>query len=213
MIQPLNEHSTIAIKVGTAVANRLADLMPALQQHLYAGGDPRGLEVRISLRCGGPGEAPVVAEADFSVFSGDHESWPVAPSAQTGQLCLMESITAPPGLNGGEPAQYPAQQAMPNPPVQQLVPRAERTPLPAPNYGGEMIAPPVSELTAPLIPQEAPIYPPATPQFQQPGYVPQFQPVPQQQVQQQPVPVPAPAPAAAPLRLKRPPMLGEENIS
>lgn len=200
----------IAIKVGTAVANRLADLMPALQQHLYAGGDPRGLGVRISLRCGGPGEAPVVAEADFSVFSGDHEAWPIAPSAQTGQLCLLESITAPPGLNGGEPApapQYPAQQAVPNPPVQQLVPRV---PLPPPIYGGEMVAPPLSELTAPLVPQQAPVYPPATPQFQQPGYVPQFQ---QPQYQQQPQPAPAPAAAPAPVRLKRPPMLGDENIS
>ncbi len=153
------EHRDVAVTLATAVTHRIVEFIPAVQQHLAQGGEPRGITARILFRLGQAGEAPVVAEVEFSHLSGDVQSFPLLLSQANGQLMPAAPLPAipatPTGLNGGNPqgVQYPSGQALPapGPPPGQLPTAAQaRVALPAPVYGQEMIAPPNSLVSGPI---------------------------------------------------------------
>ena len=107
---PTDEQSLLASTIAASIATRIAEALPEIQQHLSAGGTPRGVTARVVFRLGMQGEAPAVAELEFTFGSGDVESWLLAPNPQTGSLALM----APP--DSSLPATPPAP---PAPPPQQ----------------------------------------------------------------------------------------------
>ncbi len=209
---PNAEHSGIAVSMGTVIANRVADLLPAIQQHLLAGGEERGLTARITFRPGQPHEAPVVGEIEFSVLSGDDHQWLIAPSAETGQFTML-SFSDPAGANGVAP-QYPQQQM----PPQATAPVPQRRELPPPPAGLEGPVP-FAPLTGPLTPAPAPA--PQAPQQQANSALMQqlANVLTPEQLAAIGASQPAAAQPAAPVRrgptnrLRRPPMRGDEGMS
>ncbi len=132
----------MAVTIATTIADRIAELLPAIQAHLETGGTARGLDARVSFRLGMPGEGGVViAEVVFGVLNGDTAAWSLAPSATTGQLEVHGVLAV--GID-------PAPQAPPAPPphvpevapVPQQVPLPQRGQLAGPAYGENLTPPP-----------------------------------------------------------------------
>ncbi len=208
----VEEHAQIAVGVATAIAHHVSDVMPGIQARLQQGIDGDGIVAELRFRFGDAtnGEPAVVCDLTFSHATGDTQKFLLTPSAATGQLSILEPATPmpPPGMNGGNPPQqytpnpnqYPAQQAQVSQPPPPMAPQGGRQFMSPPDPGQQLIAPPLSAVSGP-IPQA--VQPPAQ-QYVQPQQ-PQYQ-------QQQPAGQLAQAQPLAPVRLRRPPMPGDENI-
>lgn len=229
--QTPDDHGQIAVGLGTAIAHKIAEVMPAIDQNLREGVDRHGLTANIMFRLGRQGESVVVAELEFSMSTGDRSEFQLAPSPISGQLAIHtppQPVMQPgpdtkvaPGMNGGYHPQlaptgnqYPSAQAVPL--TQAPPPLQPRTPLPPPNTGGQVLTPPPDSAVAGPLPQYlgdpaqmgalqqqvAPIQiPPGLNPQQQAAYM-----------QAMGVQVPAPHAPPKPARLVRPPMAGDQGI-
>lgn len=206
------EHDRVAVTIATAIADRIAEQLPAIQAHLEGGGTARGLDARVTFRLGVPADgAVVVAEVVFGALSGDTVAWGLAPSAATGQLEVRGVL--PVGIDPKVPQAPPA----PPPHIPQPAPVPQQVPLPP---RGQLAGPAVTEgLTPPVAaPGLVGEIPPAVAQPQAPVMDPATQALmatmtPQQQAAYgtaMGATQPAPQPRK---RLVRPPMAGDEGTT
>ncbi len=152
------EHDRVAVTLATAIADRIAEQLPAIQAHLETGGTARGLDARVSFRLGMPGEGGVViAEVVFGALTGDTAAWSLAPSAATGQLEVRGVL--PVGIDPQVPQAPPA----PQPHIPQQVPVPQQAPLPqrgqlaGPAFGEGLVPPPQAPVLVGAIPPAGPV--------------------------------------------------------
>ncbi len=203
---PTNEQSLLASTIAASIATRIAEVLPGIQQHLSAGGTPRGMTARVVFRLGMQGEAPAVAELEFTFGSGDVEHWLLAPNPQTGSLALM----IPPATAPVAPAPLPVaptqqgQSFFRAPGVGGQAPMGPRGTLEMPDHGMVIEQPP--GIGAPAAQQN-----PGQQQALREAIAnlpPQQQAAILQGVSGQPA-----APASGPPRLKRPMLAGEDGVT